>query len=465
MSKKEIIYYPFTPAQEMIHFMLKYSFFHKQVIQIPASIVLKRKINFDIMQKALEKEIERNDCLRLRLEKKGGCRQHFLDSVSIGKVPVMNFKTQQEQDDFLTADAQKTIHCFKGETYRFIFFNTPDGRNGIYINVSHLIMDAPAVFLFFSDLLAVYEALENGSELPKPLGSYEETIKKELEYINNADKVQADKEFFVNYFLKDGEPIWNGVMGPGPLDKARIKKKNPELRATGSFNPIKDRAELVRKPLSVEDSKVILDFMEQNHISGECVIQLGMRLHVGCLNHRHTDTHFLVLSSRRKTVNDKRCGGTMASSLPWRIILPEDMTFGEAVDKLRYLQAEIMRHNNYPFITWLENERELFNYSMIDGTSTMMFSWFPLENNTMNGWDYEFHSYSIGRYVMPLYTYSMKDSTTGGLRFAYLHKTDSISKADIDLLHDSTVKALVMGCANPGITIKEIYDALEESYK
>ncbi|MBR3439329.1 MAG: hypothetical protein IKH13_07500, partial [Clostridia bacterium] len=374
---------------------------------------------------------------------------------------VYTFKTQKEQDDFLTADAQKPIRCFKNETYRIYFFNTPDGRNGIYINVIHLAMDAPAVFIFFADLLAVYEALESGGEMPRPLGSYKETLKKEIEYKHNAEKLQADKDFFVNYFKKDGEPIWNGVMGSGPLDRARIKKKNPELRACGSFDPIHDRAELARRPLSVEDSRVILNYMEQNRLSGECVIQLGMRLHVSKINHRHDDTHFLVLSNRRKTVNDKRCGGTMASALPWRIILPEELTFNEAVERLRGLQAEIMRHNNYPFITWLENERELFNYSMVDGTSTMMFSWFPLEDDTMNGWEYEFHSYSLGRYVMPLYTYTMKDSVTGGLRFAYLHRTNQISTADIDRLHDNTVKALVMGCANPEMTLKEILDNID----
>ncbi len=459
MSKPTI--YPFTPAQEMINFMLKYSFFHKQVIQIPASIVVKRKINFDIMQKALEKEIERNDCMRLRFSKKGGFTQYFEEKVEIGKIPVMNFKSDKEQDEFLTADAQKPIKCFKGETYRIFFFNTADGRNGIYINVIHLAMDAPAVFIFFDDLLKVYEALENGTEMPKPLGSYEAAIKKELEYINNAEKVQADKDFYVNYFLKDGEPIWNGVMGPEPLDKLRAKKKNNDIRATGSFDPIHDTAVLEKRTLSVEDSRVILDYMEKNQISGECVVQLGMRLHVGKINHRHDDTHFLVLSNRRKTVNEKRCGGTMASALPWRVILPEDLTFAQAVDKLKTLQGDIMRHNNYPFIRWLENERELFNYSMKDGTTTMMFSWFPLENDTMNGWEYEFHGYSIGHYVMPLYTYTMKDSVTGGLRFAYLHRTDTISTADIDRLQDNTVKALVMGCSNPDITLREILDNID----
>ena len=43
----------------------------------------------------------------------------------------------------------------KGEDFRIIFFNSFDGRYGIYINVTHLCMDAAAVFVFFSDLLAV----------------------------------------------------------------------------------------------------------------------------------------------------------------------------------------------------------------------------------------------------------------------------------------------------------------------
>lgn len=459
MSERK--YYPFTPPQEMIYFMLKYSFLHKQVIQIPASIVVKRKIDFDLLQKAVEIEIERNDCMRLRFEKKGGFRQYFEEKYDIGKIPVMTFKTEEEQEAFLTADAQKPVKFLKGETYRMIFFNTFDGRYGIYINVIHLAMDAPAVFVFFDDLLKIYESLEEGKEMPKPLGSFEKTIARELEYINNADRVSADKEFYKNYFLGDGEPIWNGVMGPGPLDEARKKRKNPELRACGSFDPIHDRAELEKRPLSVGDSKVILDYMEKNQISGECVVQLGMRLHVGKINHRHNDTHFLVLSNRRNTLNEKRSGGQMVSALPWRVVLPEDMTFSQAVDKLKTLQGEIFRHNNYPFLSWREDEGKMFGYKMVDGTSTMMFSWFPLENDTMNGWEYEFHSYCLGRYVMPLYTYTMKDSTTGGLRFAYLHRTDSISKADIDRLHDNTVKALVMGCSNPDITLKEILDNID----
>ena len=41
----------------------------------------------------------------------------------------------------------------------------------------------------------------------------------------------------------------------------------------------------------------------------------------------------------------------------------------------------------------------------------MMFSWFPLEAGTMNNWEYEFEGYSLGRYVMVLYTFAMNGHT------------------------------------------------------
>ena len=136
------------PSQEMIDFMLKYSFFHKQVIQCPTSIITERKIDFDLMKKALNIEIQRNDCLRLRFFKeKGKYKQYFLDEFKIDDVPCYEFKTKQEQEEVLTKDAQTTIHHLKGETFRIKFFRTFDNRYGIYLNVSHFCMDGYICFL------------------------------------------------------------------------------------------------------------------------------------------------------------------------------------------------------------------------------------------------------------------------------------------------------------------------------
>ena len=151
------------PSQKMINFMLKYSFFHKQVIQIPMSIVTSTPIDFDVLKKALNIEIERNDCMRLRFYKEHGeFYQYFLDKYVVDDVPVVTFSTEEEQQAYLTADARRPIRHLKGEDFRIIFFRSFDGGYGIYINITHLCMDAAAVFVFFSDLLGVYDHLKNG---------------------------------------------------------------------------------------------------------------------------------------------------------------------------------------------------------------------------------------------------------------------------------------------------------------
>ncbi len=464
MSQKPAMY-PITPAQNMINFMLKYSFFHKQVIQIPASVIFTKKVDFEVMKQALNLEIQRNDCMRLRFKKKGGkFFQYFLDTYTVDSIPVKTFKTEAEQEAFLNADACTPVHHMKGEIYRFVFFNTFDGRQGVYINVSHLVMDASAVFIFFSDLFACYDHLAEGKPLPKPLGKFEEVAQKELAYAADAAKVNKDKDFYYNFFKNGGEPIFNGVHGPEPLLKARQKKKNPNLRVLASFDPIHDRADLLKRPLDPEDSRIILDYMQQSGCSPECLVQLGMRLHVAKLNAPVNDgiidTYFVTLCTRRKTLTEKRCGGTLTNTLPWRIVLPRELTFEEAIGELQNLQYDIFRHQDYNFTEWRDVENEVFHYSLADGTSTMMFSWFPLETDTMNGWDYEFSGYAIGHYVMPLYTYTMKDCKNDSLKFAYMYRTNAITADHINALHDNTVKALKMGCQNPKMTIGEIWDAL-----
>ena len=134
----EIKYYPLTPPQEMIGVMLKYSFFHKQVVQIPTSIVTTRVIDFDLMKKAINIEIERNDSMRLRfVKKKGKTLQYFIPEYKLTDIPVMEFKTKEEQESTLEADAGKAVKFLKGETFRIILFKSYDGKYGIYSNISH----------------------------------------------------------------------------------------------------------------------------------------------------------------------------------------------------------------------------------------------------------------------------------------------------------------------------------------
>ncbi|MBR3818889.1 MAG: hypothetical protein IKJ41_07030 [Clostridia bacterium] len=461
MKKYAGAMYELTPPQEMIQFMLKYSFFHKQVTQIPESIIVKKDIDFDLMEKAFNIEIERNDCLRLRFFKeKGRIKQYFLSEYRIENIPVLNFKSEQERIDYLTDDARKPVKMLKGETFRVKFFRTHDNRCGVYVNIHHLVMDNAAVFTFFADLFAVYDSLKDGTDMPKPLGKYEDIIKKELAYVADPENLKREEKAYREFMKKDGEPLYLGVEGPKFLEAERKKKKNPDIKAPSLFDPIHDKAELTKYSIPYEESQKIFKFMEDNGVSGECLVQLAMRLHVSKINYRHNDTYFIVLCPRRKTVSEKRAGGTLAAPLPQRIVLSENTTFREALEKMAEVQFWAFRHMDYPYLEYRALQQKMYNYPAAAGASTMMFSWFPLEAGSMNKWEYEFEGYSLGRYIMVLYTFAMKDFHSGCLKLSCMHRTKFVSVEDINAFHKGTANALKLGVENPDMTLGEILDRI-----
>lgn len=453
--------YPLIPPQEMIQFMLKYSFFHKQVTQIPDSIIVSQKIDFDVMTEAFNIEIERNDCLRLVFFKQNGkIMQYFRDPYRIGSVPVYNFKSDEEREKVLTADAQKPIKMLKGEIFRLKYFTTYDGRYGVYINIHHLVMDNAAVFAFFSDLFAVYDHLKNGKPMPKPLGSYEDRIKRELAYVEDKSNLEKEKAAYTEYITRNGEPLYLGVEGPKLLEAERKKKKDPSINAPSLFDPIHDKAELTKTTFSPELSEKFFAFCENNNVSPECLVQLALRMHLSKINNGHLDTYFICLCTRRRTLVEKRSGGTVTAPLPWRVHLEEDDTFMSALDKMADAQVWAFRHMDYPYLEYRDLQRELFNYSAAAGSSTMMFSWMPINEKSINGWEYEYVGYGLGRYIMVLYTFAMKDAHTGCLKISCLHRTKFVSVEDIKALQNGTKRALEIGLENPDISVKKLLEKM-----
>ncbi len=453
--------YPLIPPQEMIQFMLKYSFFHKQVTQIPDSIIVSQKIDFDVMTEAFNIEIERNDCLRLVFFKQNGnIMQYFRDPYRIGSVPVYNFKSDEEREKVLTADAQKPIKMLKGEIFRLKYFTTYDGRYGVYINIHHLVMDNAAVFAFFNDLFAVYDHLKNGKPMPKPLGSYEDRIKRELAYVEDKSNLEKEKEAYTEYITRNGEPVYLGVEGPKLLEAERKKKKDPSINAPSLFDPIHDKAELTKTTFSPELSEKFFAFCENNNVSPECLVQLALRMHLSKINNGHLDTYFICLCTRRRTLTEKRSGGTVTAPLPWRVHLEEDDTFMSALDKMADAQVWAFRHMDYPYLEYRDLQRELFNYSAAAGSSTMMFSWMPINEKSINGWEYEYVGYGLGRYIMVLYTFAMKDAHSGCLKISCLHRTKFVSVEDIKALHNGTKKVLEIALNEPDISVKELLEKM-----
>ncbi len=464
MSKKiPYTLYDLIPSQQTMYLMFKYTF-SKQISQIPTSFSIDKDIDFEILTKALNIEFERNDSLRLKFVKSDKTiKQYFLPKLTMKKVPCKYFRNAEEQEKFFAEDAQKPVRFDKGVNFIIYFYKNANGTNGIYFNVSHLAMDAMGSIIFYADLIKVYRALKSGTEMPKPMASYEEYIQKELEMLQNTEKTKKHEKFYREYFAKGGEPFYAGVHGPAFLEKQRIKKKNPNLRVPAAYNPLLDKCNLFTEHIGTEDATKIFNYCKAKRIAPESLFMFALRTHCSAINYRTDDVFMMTTCSKRATIKEKNMSGCLAQPIQVRTIIPETATFEDGVNEYTRVRTDLYRHSEYPYITARDMSRDMYNYSLIQGPACMMFSWIPvpLDTGTM-GFNFDFKTYDLGRYFTPLYAICSPDPKDRGLNLNYMYRIKLSKKEDIEALHKNALRIILKGIENPDITVKELLDMCSE---
>lgn len=452
--------YSLIHSQQMVQFMWKYSI-HRQSTQIPLSIAFNEDIDFNLLARAVNIEISRNDCMRLRIfREKTKLKQFFLKEYSLEKILLKDFSSKEEQEEFFNNDAAKELNVFGGETFRIVFFRTKDKKCGIYLLVSHMIMDFAASFTFFKDLMAVYDSLKNGTELPKPLTKYEDIIKKEADNPETEKRIDKQYELLKERVLPHRYPVYNGINGQKELQRQKKLPFTKKLTLPHVYLPVKDATHLVKLRLGQEESEIISDYIKENNFSAEWVIQLGFRIYLSKVNNRSNDALFWVLCPRRKTVKEKRCGGTLASPLPWREILDENKSFSETVKQLGETQSFLFRNSDVPFTRVRKMEQDIYGLALMQSANNMMFSYLPSSEGSFGEREYEFTAYNFGHYVMPIYALTMQDAATKRFSFSYIHRLFLTTDEDVKDFHNGVVRTLIAGTTHPEKTIGEIMEVI-----
>lgn len=467
MSKSAVKkkYYEIRGSQMLPLLELQYSL-HKEITQIVLYTILNQKLDFDLLKQAVNIEIARNDSMRIRFQKHDGKRmQYFMPEYKLEHIPVLDFtgKTAEEQDAVLQKDARTPLKIRRGEMYRIILYRTHDGRTGIYLNICHVIADVYAVLLFFTDLLEIIGALQNKTPMPKPLASFEECMKKDLLVFDNEEEKEKHRDFFMDYYTKNGPSFYAGADGMRLLNRFRRKSKDPTRRFETVNTILIDKSKKYSKHLSRERAEPILAYCEKNGIPLQTVIYVGMRTYLSKINEETDDVNFMVAFDRRITLADKRSGGCRVNALPLRTVITRDKTFAQAIAITQEVQYLILRHTDYLWAIFLDREiKKIEHRPMFSGTSSMMFSCFPFSINLPEGWVCEMGNYSTGRFIMSLYTVVIPNFLEGGLDFQFEHLVKILYPEDLDALFEQSVGIIEAGIANPDVTIGELMRGARE---
>lgn len=452
--------YPLTKAQKF-HFYYMDKCPKKEVVNVGTSLTIEYELDFDVLKQSIYKAIERCESMRLRFAYDNKEKQWYQYVVEKEERDIEFFdfseNTMQEAESVMTAWTRVPFNYQDSPMNRIVMIKMPDGNQGMYLLINHLISDAQSMIFFMRDVIEIYcHTKFEGVEYPKEMRSYLEQLEKDIAYEAGSKAQQKDREFFQK-LIEESEPLYNGIDGPGALLEER--KTNPDARAALFITPYVESA-LDIYHLEEEPTQRLLDFCEAQHISLQCLLIMGIRTYLQKAN-GNDDVSINVAYARRATISEKKSGGTRIHSFPFRTIISEDMTFLEGIHMIRDGQNEIFRHVNYNPVEYFAYRAKTYPVAPGRVYEPMSLTYQPMTSkeqglSKLGDIKYKTKWYPNGATTQALYLTVMHRPGDNGLDFNFEHQIMALSKNKLDHFYYYMCRIMFKGIENPNMKIGDI---------
>ena len=457
--------YPLTAAQNM-HYQWIREYKTQQVSGVSSVAALRSPLDFGLLKKCIQLEIERYGCLRLRFTKPdaNGDIKQYIVSRDPRDIPMKDLSgmTMKDADDLMQSWAYETLDGDDRPMFEIYMMKLPEGYNGFFIHMDHRLIDSCGLVVMVNDLMQLYTHYRFGSEYPKDLADFEKVLESDLKKVSNEKRFAKDKKFWDDQLDALGEPLYSDIQGPSVLEAARKKHRNPELRA----------ADIERKQLfvAVKDyvlepapTRGLIDFCMNHQLSMTNLLLLGIRTYLSKVNNGQEDITIENFISRRSTHDEWTSGGSRTIMFPCRTVITPETSFMEAAYEIQNVQNRIYMHSNYdPALIREEMKRR---YHTPDGTSyeSCYLTYQPMPVKMDNPFlkDIPMHNkwFANGAATKKMYL-TVSHTEYGGMNFSYHYQTADLTEKDMELLYYYMMRILFTGISNPDMSIGEIMETV-----
>ena len=452
--------YPLTVAQKFHFYYLEYCP-KKEVVNVGTSLTIEYELDLNVLKQSIYKAYERCEAMRLRFayDKEEKQWYQYIAENEDRDIEFVDFsgKTQEEADAIMKSWTQIPFEREDSPMNRVVMIKNPDGYQGVYLLADHLTLDAQSLICFLRDVIELYcNTMYEGVAYPKEMRSYIEQLEKDLAYEAGSKAQQRDREFFYK-LIEESEPIYNGIDGPRALEEER--KTNPNARAAQFISRNVD-AELDIFHLEEEPTTRLMRFCEEQHISLQCLLIMGIRTYLQKMN-GNDDVSFNVAYARRATLAEKKSGGTRIHSFPFRTIIPEDKTFLEGIHIIRDSQNETFRHTNFDPVEYFAYRRKVYPIEPGRGYEPMTLTYQPAtlkEKGLTQLGDIKYKTkwYPNGATTQAMYLTVMHRPDDNGLDFNFEHQVEAITRETLEYFYYYMCKIMFKGIENPNLKIGDI---------
>ncbi len=419
-----------TNPQESIWLINKF-YENTSISNLSGTLIMHKKVNFDILTKAINIFIEKNDAMRICFELKDGKPLQYVSEYTYQEFPLYLLHTKKELPILEKSFTKTNFNIFNSCLYNFRLIKLKNGQGGFNITIHHLISDAWSMSLVANQIVDIYSNLLKNEKFDiekKP--SY-------LEYIENEEK------YFSSSKCENDRKFWEDNFDTCP-SLVSLCPKN-----TTSSSPI-----ATRKIFSLNNSKKIMEFCKKNNISVFTFLITIYSIYL----HRISGNNEIIIGSpilNRNGKKEKETFGLFINTLPLKIQIDDELNFVELAQTVYKNQFSVLRHHKYPYYKMLDFIKEKYNIST--GLFDMVISYQNARDNSKTSEIEYSTNWPFNGYVsnnLDIHIYDMDD--TGILKIFYDYRNDLFTEEDITDIHTRILFIIDQIINTPNISLKDL---------
>lgn len=456
-------YYPLTAAQKIHHNWIR-TYKTQQVSGVSVVASLQSPVDFGLLKKCIQLELERYGCMRVRFTKpdeKGEVKQYIVKK-DTRDIPIKDLSgmSMADADHLMQQWAYETFDGDDIPLCDVTMLRLPDGYNGFFIHMDHRLIDSCGLVVMINDLMQLYTHYRFGAKFPAELADFENVLEKDLKKANNEKRFAKDKKFWDDQLDDLGEPLYSDIQGPSVLEEARKRHGNKNLRAAdieleNLFVEVKDYY------LEPEPTKNLMDFCMNHQLSMTNLLLLSIRTYLSKVNDGQEDITIQNFISRRSTHDEWTSGGSRTIMFPCRTVISPDTDFLSAAYEIQNMQNKIYMHSNYdPALIEEEMRRRYHTPEHTTYESCYLtYQPMPVKMDNPHLVNIPQHSkwFANGAATKKMYL-TVSHTEYGGMNFSYHYQTAHLVEHDMELLYYYMMRILFKGIAHPDLSIGEIIE-------
>ena len=315
-------------------------FFGKSPINTIVGIFnVNKEFNFGLCEKAINKMVEVNDALRLKIMKDENNTYQYIEQYRWFNVDYFDITNQESisKEELEKKLLLTSFDVIGNPLYYFAVVRLAKDRGYIFVKLHHLVSDAWTFGNVATELGEYIDMFSGKESILNEKPSYIDFIESEKEYINS-QKFNKDREFWQEYLYGIDETVG---LKENP-NKTLIDAKRYSVKLDNYLN------------------ETIKNFCKTNRVSPYIVFMNALAIYM----HRVTEKTDFVIGTpilNRSNFKEKKMMGMFVSTMPVRFKIDEQTTFLDMCKKSAVETMTLFRHQKYPYSLMIQDFREKNN--------------------------------------------------------------------------------------------------------